>query len=337
MAAQPGILTSNTGVSVGNKPSVLDLVKLRGAWDTPLFSSFKSGKALQINHSWLTDSLRAYKDNAQLEISDTQVYSAGTKSLNTNTMQIFTTDVKVSKSQQATATYGAKSLQHELMKSAKEHAMDIEFALLGLGNQTSTTTNAGLFASHTERSNGSTPVAGKMAGIFKWIPSDNRINVAVGTDSTLGTVDDVAGADADLTYDMFQSILLPIWQEGGAASAVYVGPTLKKEINKFDAGNAMVTRVINDSNTYDPRITRVSTDFGIVDVKLHRFFITANGLGKAVLAGDFSTCTVRNLISTNVENVSSSDTADVKRYYTECTLEVLNPDLIACGLGLVPA
>ncbi len=323
------ILTTNTGVKVGNKPSILDLVKLRGAWDTPLFSSFKSGKAIQINHSWLTDTLRAYKDNAQVEISDSQDYSAGSKVLNTNTMQIFTTDVKVSKSQEATATYGAKSLQHELMKGAKEHAMDIEFALLGLGNQSSTATNLGLFGDYTERIANTT--AGKMAGIFKWIPDNNSINVT----STGATR--IADADTALTYDVFQSILLPIWQEGGMASAVYVGPSLKKEINKFDTGNAMVTRVINDSNTYDPRITRVSTDFGIVDVKLHRFFIDANGLGKAVLAGEFSTCTVRNLITTHVEAVSSSDTADVKRYYTECTLEVLNPDLIACGIGLIPA
>ena len=323
------ILTTNTGVKVGNKPSILDLVKLRGAWDTPLFSSFKSGKAVQINHSWLTDTLRPYKDNAQFEISDTATYSSGSKVLNTNTMQIFTTDVKVSKSQQATATYGAKSLQHELMKSAKEHAMDIEYALLGLGNQTDTATNAGLFADYTERVGNGT--AGKMAGIFKWIPDANSVN------TTGSDVSRVAGTDATLTYDMFQSILLPVWQEGGSASAVYVGPSLKKEINKFDVGNAMVTRVINDSNTYDPRITRVSTDFGIVDVKLHRFFIPQNGLDKVILAGEFSTCTVRNLIATNVEAVSNSDTADVKRYYTEATLEVLNPDLIACGLGLIPS
>jgi len=320
------ILTTNTGVKVGNKPSILDLVKLRGAWDTPLFSSFKSGKAIQINHSWITDTLRAYKDNAQTEVSDTQLYSDGTKVLNTNTMQIFTTDVKVSKSQEATATYGAKSLQHELMKGAKEHALDIEYALLGLGNQTDTATNAGLFADYTERVGNVTP--GKMAGVFKWIPDTNSINT-VGTD--VSRVQDVPLA---LSYDVFQAILLPVWQAGGMASAVYVGPELKKTINKFDAGNAQVTRVINDSNTYDPRITRVSTDFGIVDVKLHRFFIPANGLEGAVLAGEFSTCTVRNLIATHVEPVSNSETATVKRYYTECTLEVLNPDLISCGLGL---
>ena len=329
------ILTTNAGVSVGNKPSILDLVKLRGAWDTPLFSSFKSGKAVQINHSWITDSLRAYKDNAQVEISDTVDYSAGSKVLNTNTMQIFTTDVKVSKSQEATATYGAKALQHELMKGAKEHALDIEYALLGLGNQSSTTTNLGLFADYTERVANTT--AGKMAGLFKFIPAANRYNVAAGVDTVIGTVDDIAGTAEVLTYDGFQSVLLPIWQAGGMASAVYVGPELKKKINSFDTGNSVVSRVINDSSNYDPRITRVSTDFGIVDVKLHRFFIAANGLDKCILAGDFSTCTVRNLLTTHVEDVSNSDTATVKRYYTECTLEVLNPDLIACGLGLTTA
>ncbi len=328
------ILTTNAGVSVGNKPSVLDLVKLRGATDSPIFSATKSGSASNIIHSWLTDTLRAYGDNAQVEVSDTQDYAAGSKVLLSNTMQIFTTDVKVSMSQQATATYGAKSLQHELMKGAKEHSMDIEYALLGLSNQSSTATNLGLFGDYTARVANTT--AGKMAGIFKFIPAANRINVAAGVDTVLGTVDDVAGADAALTYDMFQSILEPIWQAGGEATCVYVGPTLKKTINTFDTGNTIVNRVMNDTNNYDARITKVSTDFGIVDVKLHRYFIVSNGLSKCVLAGDFSTLTMRNLISTKLEPVSNSDTATVKRYYTEATIEVLNPDLISCGLGLIP-
>lgn len=330
------ILTTNAGVSVGNKPSVLDLVKLQGAWDTPLFSSFKSGKAGQINHSWITDTLRAYGDNAQLEVSNTTDYSAGSKVLHTNTMQIFTTDVKVSMSQQATATYGAKSLQHELMKGAKEHAMDIEYALLGLSNQsnavvTTATANLGLFGNYTARVANTT--AGKMAGIFNFIPRANRIGTTDGASADLDYV--VGTSSTTLTYDLFQSILEPIWAAGGEANTVYVGSALKKKVNSFDSGNTQVSRVINDSNNYDPRVTKISTDFGIVDVRLSRFFKAGSGLERTILAGDFSTCTVRNLISTKLENVSSSDTATVKRYYTECTLEVLNPDLIACGMNFV--
>lgn len=328
------ILTTNTGVAVGNKPSVLDLVKLQGAWDTPLFSSFKSGKASQINHSWLTDTLRAYGSNAQLEGKGTANYSAGSKVLHTNTMQIFHTDVKVSYSQEATQTYGAKSLQHELMKGAKEHAMDIEFALLGLHNQTdadvtSATANLGLFASYTARVSDTT--AGKMAGIFNFIPRANRIGTTDGPSVDLDYV--VGTTGVTLTYDLFQSILEPIWAAGGEAKTVYVGSALKKKINSFDSGNTQVSRVINDSNNYDPRVTKISTDFGIVDVKLSRFFKAGSGLERTILAGDFSTCTTRNLIATKLEPVSSSDTAMVKRYYTECTLEVLNPDLIACGMN----
>ncbi len=323
------ILTTNAGVSVGNKPSVLDLVKLRGATDSPIFSATKSGSASNIIHSWLTDTLRAYGDNAQVEVSDTTDYAAGSKVLLSNTMQIFTTDVKVSDSQQATATYGAKSLQHELMKGAKEHSMDIEYALLGLSNQTVTADNDGLFADYTARVANTT--AGKMAGIFKFIPDANGFNVT-------GTgVARTATADKALDYDGFQSILEPIWSAGGEATSVYVGPELKKVINTFDAGNTVVNRVMNDTNNYDARITKVSTDFGIVDVKLHRYFIAANGLGKCVLAGDFSTLTMRNLISTKLDTVSNSDTATVKRYYTESTIEVLNPDMISCGLGLIGA
>ena len=48
-------------------------------------------------------------------------------------MQIFTSNVSVSRSMQAVATYGGKELEHETAKRAKEHKLDMEYALFGLG------------------------------------------------------------------------------------------------------------------------------------------------------------------------------------------------------------
>lgn len=325
------ILTQNAGVSVGNKPSVLDLVRLQGAWDNPLLAMFGGGSVTATKHEWITDTIRAEKDNAQVEISNTADYSSGSKVRLSNEAQILTTDVKISKSQQAVSTYGQKALAHELSKGSKEHGRDIEYALLGLGNQTVTATNAGLFKGATARVANTT--AGKMGGIFGFIPASNRLNVVAGADLALGTADDVAGADKSLTYDEFCSIPQPIWEQGGDPNTVFVGATLKKVINTFAMGNN--DRLVRNSgnNSYDPRITEIYTDFGTVKVQLHRLMNSTHGLQKTLLAGDFSMTKFKTLISTKLEDVSSSDTATVKRYYTEGTLEVLDPNLIACGLG----
>jgi len=49
-------------------------------------------------------------------------------------VQIFTSNVSVSKSMQAVATYGGKELERETAKRAKEHKLDMEYAIFGLGS-----------------------------------------------------------------------------------------------------------------------------------------------------------------------------------------------------------
>ena len=314
------IISDNAGVKVGNKPSVLDLVRLQGAWDNPLLAKFGGGSIMNTKHEWLTDTLRAEKDNAQVEISDTQDYADGSKVRLNNEAQILTTDVKISKTQQAVATYGSKEMAHQLSKGSKEHGRDIEYALLGLGN-------ASIFAAPTARVGNTT--AGRMQGIFGFVPDANSANVTGTGDSR------TPDADKSLTYDEFCSILQPIWEQGGDPNTVFVGAELKKVINTFAMGNNDRLVRNNKDNSYDPRITTIMTDFGTVNVQLHRLMNSTHGLEKTLLAGDFGMTNFKTLISTRLDNVSTSDTADVKRYYTEGTLEVVDPNLIASGHGYI--
>ena len=53
-------------------------------------------------------------------------------------------EVKISLSQDAVKMYGQAELKHQLEKGAKKHALDIEYALLGLHNTTK-------YDSYTER------------------------------------------------------------------------------------------------------------------------------------------------------------------------------------------
>ena len=99
----------------GLKPSVYENIILIGADETPMLSLIGTSSVKGIEHSSLTDSLAAPKKNAQLEISDfdDQIKSSVQK----------TSNVSVSRSMQAVATYGGKELERETAKRGKEHGI----------------------------------------------------------------------------------------------------------------------------------------------------------------------------------------------------------------------
>ena len=110
----------------GLKPSVYDKIILIGADETPILKLIGTSSVKGIEHSSLTDSLAAPKKNAQLEISDFDDQIKSSVQKTSNAVQIFTSNVSVSRSMQAVATYGGKELERETAKRAK-------YAIFGLG------------------------------------------------------------------------------------------------------------------------------------------------------------------------------------------------------------
>ena len=104
----------------GLKPSVYENIILIGADETPILKLIGTSSVKGIEHSSLTDSLAAPKKNAQLEISDFDDQIKSSVQKTSNAVQIFTSNVSVSRSMQAVATYGGKEL-------------DMEYAIFGLG------------------------------------------------------------------------------------------------------------------------------------------------------------------------------------------------------------
>jgi len=117
----------------GLKPSVYENIILIGADETPILKLIGTSSVKGIEHSWLTDSLAAPKKNAQLEISDFDDQIKSSVQKTSNAVQIFTSNFSVSRSMQAVATYGGKELERETAKRAKEHKLDMEYVLFGLG------------------------------------------------------------------------------------------------------------------------------------------------------------------------------------------------------------
>ena len=102
----------------GLKPSVYENIILIGADETPILKLIGTSSVKGIEHSSLTDSLAASKKNAQLEISDFDDQIKSSVQKTSNAVQIFTSNVSVSRSMQAVATYGGKELERETAKRA---------------------------------------------------------------------------------------------------------------------------------------------------------------------------------------------------------------------------
>ena len=115
----------------GLKPSVYENIILIGADETPILKLIGTS-SVKIEHSSLTDSLAAPKKNAQLEISDFDDQIKSSMQKTSNAVQIFTSNVSVSRSMQAVATYGGKELERETAKRAKEHKLDMDMLSLVL-------------------------------------------------------------------------------------------------------------------------------------------------------------------------------------------------------------
>lgn len=304
------------GNTVNQKPSILDAIILQGVHKTPFLEWMGRGSVAAPKHSWILDRYREAKENANLEITDIEENTTDTKYSKDNVVQIVKNDFGISKQELKNAKYGQKEWPYRVAKEGKEHVKDIEYALLGLHNNS-------VFDTYTS---GSPTTEAKMAGIFHYIEDDHRQYYDTNGDGT--------GTPTDFTYDRLSEILEPVWEKGGLEDESFMlvcGTSIKKAINRF-AGDQYFRRVKEDKK-FDPTLYELETDFGTVKVKLHRLF-NNDKLKDKVLVGQLNEARIMFHTPTEFEEPPTSKTARFGRYYSSLTLEVKTPDYFACGAGL---
>jgi len=320
-----GNINPTTQANVATKESIYDKILLLGADETPLMSMIGTSNVSNIKHAWLIDNLATPSRNPQLEISDFTGAGASTKQKKENAVEIFTDDIMVSKSMQKIAMHGGKELPYQTAKKIKEHKLGIEMALLGLGRDADVKTS--VFKAPTVRDDST---AGEMAGIFHFL-SKGETAFANGSRGNVLAFDDAAdwtGANTVLTWDMFNQILQNAYEAGETPKDVFLGANLKGAINSF------VSRQLGNESKYNGVVKSLETDFGTVNIRLHRMLSNSYGLGDTLIAGNFDYMKNGLLYSTEISDVTTSKTATAKRIYTECTLEVRNADAFVVGVGL---
>lgn len=317
---------------VGLIPSVYDKIILVGANDTPIMSMIGTSVVKGITHSWITDTLKKPSKNAQLEISSFVGEQKSTKQQNTNATQIFTTDIMVSQTMQEVATYGGKELENEVAKATKVHKLDIEYAILGLGRDSSAKVSVLKAPQIREAAK-----AGEMAGLFYYAAKgetafkDKNGRKEQGNIIAFGSCDGNKWGVGDcvtLTEDVLHQVLQRVWESGATPKDIFIGAELKKALNK------MASRQFSNEKFINSSVVSLDTDFGKVNFRLHRFLSKEYGLEDCLIAGDFSYAKMGLLKPTFLSDVSTDKTAIAKRYYTEGCLEVRNADAFAIGVGL---
>jgi len=308
------ITTLNSSVS--QKPSIVDAIIKQGVSTAPIIQMIGTGSISAPSHSWINDRYADAKDNANLELTDLNENTTPTKFKNSNESQIIINELGITKRQTEMSQYGEKEWAYQVGKKGKEHLKDVEYALLGLGH-------AGGVESAPVA--GTATVAPRMAGLFYFVPSEQRY-IVDGYDP----VDPLTYKD--LTMDELHSFLEPLWKRGSMEDdtfTVILGSKLKNKVNNFAKDYIIKNSGVHK---FDPTITEIVTDFGNVKFQLHRHF-AGEALVDKMLAGKFKEARAMYVSQTAFTDVPTSKTAKFGRYYTDLTLEVKNGDMFASGKG----
>lgn len=270
--------------AIGNREDLSDIVTNISPMDTLFLNKFGKVKATATNHEFLTDSLANAATNAKIEAADYSFTKPASRTRLQNYTQIFATPVEVSDTQRAVDTAGLEDeFVYQMTKKMKEHARDIELALV-------TGTGA----------SGASGTARELKGVLGWISTNNTTGTGTGNEA--------------LTEGMFNDTLQAIWSEGGMPDAAFANGFQKRTISGFTASNtrnidADEKEVVRGLDVYD-------SDFGRIKIYAHRYMTTSV---VAILQVDlWKVATLRPTKKVDVAKVGSATRAVVE---TELTLE----------------
>ncbi len=268
--------------AIGNREDLTDVITMISPVETPFFSRFGKTKASAVLHEWQTDSLANAADNANIEAADYSFTRPASRSRLTNSVQYFMTPVEVSDLQRLVDTAGLEDeFAYQLAKKMKEHARDIEYALVtGTGNT------------------GASGTARRLKGVLAWLTT----TVTTGT----GT-----GAES-LTEDMFNDTLENIWDEGGMPDFAYANGTQKRAISAFTGGTTK--NVDADTKVVYAGVDVYDSDFGRIKIVPHRHMTSSV---VAILQNDlWKVATVAGTRKQDVAKIGSATRAVIETYLT---------------------
>lgn len=275
--------------AIGDREDLIDVITNIAPVDTWFTSTTKSTRATGVFHEWSTDTLAAAAANAQIEGDDASSTAVVATVRTGNYCQIARKVWRVSDTQEAVNKAGRGSeIDYQKMKSMRELARDIEYALL----------------INASTASGASATARQMKGVIGWIAT----NLTTGTATT---------NNIPLTETILNANLQLIWAQGGFPSTALVGAFQKRTISGFSVN----TREVNATDGVVQRAVDVyKSDFGPIKIQLHQQ-INTTAPEKVVIFGDMSLWVKAWLRPVNAEEMARTGSSRQFMAEAELTLE----------------
>ena len=254
------LVSSRTNV----KPDVSEIIAMIAPTDTPVQTMAKKRSATAKYVETLSDSLPTATTNKHIEGDDDAATAEPAVVRTANRTQIIKSVVSVSgTAEQGANYYGyASSMSYAMAKRAKSTKRDLEFAISQ--NQPSA----------ADATNGDT-----MAGLESSIATNIVYASAKGSATTPGfsSGDTVAPTDPSssasaFTETMLKNLVKAVWEQGGEADMLVVGPVAKQAASAFSG----IASLYRDGNGNAPASIQAAadlyvSDFGEINIIPSRF------------------------------------------------------------------
>jgi hypothetical protein len=236
-------------------------------------------------HEYATDTFAAAADNAQVEAVSFAAVDLTQPSRATNKTQIFTDNITVSGTERA-VTGVVDPWQYQTEKALKEHAKDIELALM-----------AGTTAS------GASGVARRLTGVIAALTTNATTQASAQT----------------LTEAGFNDLLELVYASTDEVpNIIFVGGKLKRTISGFTGGSTK--NVEAGSKKLVASVDVYESDFGMQQIMLHRNVASAAS-GRDLVGINSDYHYLSYLRPTQVVEVAKTADADSRQIITELTIE----------------
>ena len=218
------------------REDLIDVVTNVSPAETPLLSGLPMGSpARQTLHEYPTATFASAADNAAAEAASFSAADLTQPTRASNNTQIFLDHILVSGTE-AVVDGVVNAYSYQINKNLKEHAKDIELALM-----------AG------SRASGSSGVARRMTGVINGLTTNASTRTS---GSSLGET-------------AFNDVMQAIWAgTNEVATEIYCGATLKRDISQFTAG--LTKNISADDKRLVRAVDVYESDFGLHKVFLHR-------------------------------------------------------------------
>jgi hypothetical protein len=256
--------------------------------ETPLLSMLGRGSdARQTLHEYPTDTFASAADNAQVEAADHTAVDHTQPSRASNNTQIFTDNITVSDTA-AVVDGVVNALEYQMTKNMKEHAKDIELALM-----------AG------SRASGASGVARRLTGVINALTSNATTMASASTlsETVYNDIMELVYGSTDQLPDM-----------------VFVGGKLKRAISAFaGASSGAITIPAAEVTRYN-KVDFYEGDFGRQRVMLHRDVPNA-AAGRSLVAINSNYHKLSYLRPTTMREIAKTGDAEKRQIVTELTIE----------------